>query len=258
MPNNKEYYLNDFLIHENENERNPLENESKIYIAVSEGDLDTVKNLCRVHVFTQTKGVGILSDNNVRNLKYHFVIATAMISRFCIKNGMIQDTSYSISDYYIRKMDLLTTLDEIDSLHTEMCLDYCERMLNIRKQNVISRSIVRTLDYINNHIHSQISLDELAENAGLSSSYLSRLFSKEVHMSVHEYINRIKIEKARNLLCYSDYSISDISNYLAFSSESHFISIFKKYERITPAKYRNEHFRESWNTSHGSILDTLT
>ncbi len=108
------------------------------------------------------------------------------------------------------------------------------------------------LEYISANIHSNILLPDIADKVGLSENYLSRLFSKEMNITIHEYINKLKIEKARNLLCYSDYSIIDIANYLAFSSQSHFITVFKKHEGITPNKYRNLHYRESW-----SLKDTI-
>ena len=63
---------------------------------------------------------------------------------------------------------------------------------------------------------------------------------------VSEYIMRLKIEKAKNLLQYSDTDIVGIANYLAFSSQSHFICVFKKYEGITPHKFRERHFRTNW------------
>lgn len=248
MNTNKDYYRFDFLNHEAQEIRNPIENESAIYVAVSSGDLDSVKELCTKGVFTSTKGVGILSDNEVRNMRYHFVISTAMITRFCLKKGLVQDKAYGMSDYYIREMDKVNTIEEIDRIHTQMCYDFCETMQKLATDKVISRSIVLTLEYISANIHSTILLSDLAKNVNLSENYLSRLFSKEMNIPIHEYINRLKIEKARNLLCYSDYSIIDIANYLAFSSQSHFITIFKKYEGITPNKYRNLHFRESWST----------
>jgi len=248
MPEKKEYYRTDFINHENQFQRNPLERESEMYAAVAEGNINKVKSLCESRVFTKTEGMGILSTDCIINMRYHFVIGTAMITRFCVKKGLVQDAAYGMSDYYIRKMDNLATIEEIESLYYTMCCDFCNTMEQTEKENVISRSIVLTLEYIHTHIHSTIMLPALAQNVGLSESYLSRLFSKEMGISLHEYINRAKIEKAKNLLCYSDYSVIDIANYLAFSSHSHFISVFKKCEGTTPTKYRNIHFRENWNS----------
>jgi AraC-like DNA-binding protein len=57
-------------------------------------------------------------------------------------------------------------------------------------------------------------------------------------MKLNDYINRQKIEEAKNLLAFSDRSLSEISSYLCFSSQSYFQNLFKKYEGITPLQYR--------------------
>ena len=58
-----------------------------------------------------------------------------------------------------------------------------------------------------------------------------------------------KIEKAKNLLQYSDYSIVEIANYFSFASQSHFIQTFQKYTGLTPRKYRDKHFRNNWENT---------
>ena len=143
-------------------------------------------------------------------------------------------------------MDGLSTIEEIGALHDEMCLDICKQMIQIKKLHVLSKQVVLSLDYIYSHIHNRITISELSEYLGLSESYFSKLFSREMGIPVSEYIMRLKIEKAKNLLQYSDTDIVGIANYLAFSSQSHFISVFKKYEGITPHKFRERYFRTSW------------
>ncbi|MDO4965879.1 MAG: AraC family transcriptional regulator [Lachnospiraceae bacterium] len=239
----------DIFIHESGLSRNPIEQEVAIYDAVSSGNMDDVISYCNKNKFTNTEGLGVLSDNEIRNMRYHFVIGTAMITRYCVGRGLEQDKAYSMSDYYIYKMDSVKTIEEINRIHSAMCLDFCETMISLKNRNVISRSIKETLEYISANIYRPILLSDLAEHVNLSESYLSKLFAKEMGVSIREYINLTKIEKARNLLCYSEYSFIDIANYLAFSSQSHFISIFKKYEGMTPKKYRDTHFHSTWSLS---------
>ena len=81
---------------------------------------------------------------------------------------------------------------------------------------------------------------------GLSAPYLSKLFHREVGVTVKQYILRKKVEAAENLLRYSDYPCAAIANYLGFGSESYFISVFKSITKTTPKEYRERFFRTRW------------
>ena len=62
-------------------------------------------------------------------------------------------------------------------------------------------------------------------------------------MSVTEYVISKRMEAAENMLLYSDYTLTDISDILCFSSYSHFARTFRKYYGESPKQYRSEHFR---------------
>lgn len=224
----------------------PLEEEYSFYQAVSDGDIDFVQNNCRENTFTKPDGMGILSTNALTNIKYHFVVTVAMITRRCVEAGMELEQAFRLSDFYILKMDASTSIEAISKLHNQMVLDYTRKMLLVKKRNILSKPIVLCIDYIYSHINHRITVEELAEHADLSPSYLSRLFKKELNISVSDYICEMKIEKAQHLLKYSDSSLVDIANYLAFSSQSHFIQTFKKLTGVTPKKYRDHYYRTSW------------
>ncbi|MDE5718010.1 MAG: helix-turn-helix transcriptional regulator, partial [Lachnospiraceae bacterium] len=85
----------------------------------------------------------------------------------------------------------------------------------------------------------RITIEEIAQQIGVSSGYLSRLFKKETGESVSAYIRAQKIQMAKNMLRYSDYTLVDIANRLAFSSQSHFIQQFREQTGMTPKKYRD-------------------
>ena len=75
---------------------------------------------------------------------------------------------------------------------------------------------------------------------------LNPILVKETRQTLTVFIHKVLIEKAQNLLAYSDYSLGEISTYLNFSSQSYFISIFKRYTGITPGQYRKMHRQISW------------
>lgn len=120
-------------------------------------------------------------------------------------------------------------------------------MQEMSKDTSYSKPIVLCIDYIYEHIHDRITIKELAEYLSLSESYLSKLFHKEVGVTLSQYIMNLKLEKAKNLLQYSEFSVVDIANYLSFSSQSHFIQTFQKSIGLTPHKYRNKNFHTKWN-----------
>lgn len=242
----KEWYRSEFIKHEYVDEHRSLERELSFYEAVVEGDLALVKKNCQEKDFSNPEGMGKLSDDALRNLRYHFVVTVAMITRYCVHGGMEQDKAYSLSDFYILKMDHLESVAAISELHDVMCLDFCNRMNEIKKSKVLSKPIVLCLDYIYTHLHYKILLEDLAQEAQLSPNYISALFKKEMGTTISAYVQDVKIDKACNLLRYSDYSLTDIANYLAFSSESHFIACFQKRVRMTPNQYRKSHFRSDW------------
>jgi len=227
-------------------EHRPLEDEYSFYRAVSCGDMDFVQANCQSDTFTKPDGMGILSTNPLTNLKYHFVITVAMITRQCVNAGMELEQAYRLSDFYILKMDSCTSVQAVSQLHHNMALDFTGKMLMLKKSSVISKPVVLCMDFIYSHINTRITVQVLSSYTGLSSSYLSRLFKKELGISISDYIMEKKIEKAENLLKYSEYSLIDIANYLAFSSQSHFIQSFKKAVGLTPSKYRNQYYRASW------------
>lgn len=121
-------YQNEWLLFEAEDEfdeikhREPTE-ELLFYRAVASGDIKTVKKNCERQRFTECDGVGVLSKNAVTNMKYHFVITTAMITRLCKQNGMEMEQAFRLSDFYIQKLDGIHTVEEVQSLHDEMVME---------------------------------------------------------------------------------------------------------------------------------------
>ena len=242
----REWYMKELKMSEEDNPHRPMEVEYSFYNAVSSGDMDYVRENIKEGDFKNPEGMGILSRNALTNLKYHFLVTVAMITRHCVEAGMELEQAYRLSDFYILKMDSMTTTEDISALHDNMVLDFTGKMLLIKKQSIISKSITMCIEYVYNHIHDRITIEDLAAYTDLSPSYLSRLFKKELGISVSDYIREKKIDKAQNLLKYSDFTPVEIANYLSFSSQSHFIQAFEKMVGMTPKKYRDRYYRTSW------------
>lgn len=148
----------------------------------------------------------ILSKNTLKNAAYHFVLSVSAISDACIDGGMGQTEACTLSDIYILKADDCQTADAIYKLYEEMCLDFAKRMQEIRKETVISLHIRKCIDYIYENPAANLSVRSLAETMKLNSTYLSRLFRKEVGIPLKQFVKEARVDIAENLLLYSDLS----------------------------------------------------
>ncbi len=212
-----------------------FDREVAFYESVRSGDIELVR------VFASplfSEGCGVLSEDPLRNLKYHFIISTALIARSCINGGLSTEESYQMSDLYINRADKARSETEIRALHSEMIEGYTRRMRQVRLGGVYSKQIVRAVDHIVSHLHGRILINDTAAELGISPSYLSRLFKAETGLAFSDYVNRTKSEEAANLLLFSEYSDLEISNLFGFSSQSHFIRTFRKYMGVTPKEYK--------------------
>lgn len=244
-------YRSEWVLLEAEDESDEMEHrppteEYLFYRAVAGGNVEAVKANCAQGRFIESEGVGILSRNSVTNLKYHFVITAAMITRICQQNGMELEQAFRLSDFYIRKLDQIHTVGGVRHLHDEMVIDYAEKMRKYLRNDTNSRHINICKEYIYAHIKERITIEDLADELGVSAGYLSHLFKKETGMAISKYIMEQKIEMAKNLLRYSEYSMIDIANRLSFSSQSHFIQQFREVMGMTPKKFRDTHYMIEW------------
>lgn len=219
--------------------RAPLAPEMDFYETIRMGNLRKVKSLLS-EPFHSKKGLGILSDDPLQNLKYHLTISIALVARLCISGGLSQSEAYSLSDYYIRLADAAGSPEEITEIHNEMCMHYTKQMQNLQRSTITSKAVRTAIDYIYDHLHTRITLETLASVTNLSAPYFSRLFKKETGVSVSEYIINKKLETAKSMLVSSSYSIAEISASLAFPSQSYFTNVLKKDCGMTPKEYRKK------------------
>lgn len=98
----------------------------------------------------------------------------------------------------------------------------------------------RAVSYLESHYTDKFSLEEIAGSLYVNKNYLARVFHKATGQTLLQYHNRLRCEKARQLLEDRSYSISVVAFKTGFASASHFSRIFKIYEGCTPSQYRKQ------------------
>jgi len=228
-----------YINRENDFQHHGYEEEIRQYLMMQRGDPGAAEESSRMMRKALATG---LSSDPVRNAQYLFVANITLTTRFAIEGGMDGETAYNASDMYIRKLDLCRSEEEVLELHREMFGFFTAKMAGIRKETVFTRAISDSIDYIESNLHTSLRIDEVAEHVNLSAGYLSVLFHRETGTAFSDYVMRRRIETAQNMLRYSDYTSTEISEILAFSSQSYFIRCFRKLTGITPSEYRRRHY----------------
>jgi len=111
---------------------------------------------------------------------------------------------------------------------------------HIKKQHptdAASLKVEKIIQYMLQHISDKVTLNELSDLVQLAPTYLSRTFKETTGYSVIEFFNRMKIDKAKELLIEGDKKVKEVAQALGFTDEFYFSRIFKRNEGISPSEY---------------------
>lgn len=128
----------------------------------------------------------------------------------------------------------------IDVFNT--CVSNIIRNMKQNKLANISKHIKMAIDYIDENYKSKITLEDISLHIGLSEVYISRLFKKETGKTVLDYINEVRLSKAKQMLDTGRYKVYEVANELGFNNSHYFSTLFKKFTGLTPIEYlQNKH-----------------
>ena len=108
----------------------------------------------------------------------------------------------------------------------------------LREQHAEPAPVARARQFIQEHHAEPLRLAEVASSARLSSTYFSRMFKKSTALSFSEYLARVRVEQAKNLLLNPNMQVSEVAFAVGFQSVPHFNRVFKKLHGETPGTYR--------------------
>ena len=125
------------------------------------------------------------------------------------------------------------------------------KMDNNRQKMQAETVIFELKNYIRNHLDQDLSLMKLAERTFYNASYLSRLFKQISGYTIAQYIEFMKLEKAKDELKYTDYSIRTVAEHIGIASPRYFSYFFKEKTDESPRDYRRRYQNEQ--TDRGSF-----
>ncbi len=156
----------------------------------------------------------------------------------------IRDIGFSLSDldkeyiYYYQQIAAIMSFSELKAWMGRF-LDTLGGFLCHINKGVARTDILEALNYIEENYSRDLTLHELAKHINISKSHLSYLFRKETGETFSDYLNKVRIEKAQELLLSRKYKINEVSEMVGFNNTGYFSKVFKKSTGTSPFDYKN-------------------
>lgn len=226
---------------EKEEAHSTYEFENLLLSSIQDGEIEKLHRFLVKSNNTAGLKEGVLADTPLRQAKNIFLGLVAMVGKVGgIRGGMDVEEAYQLIDLYSQECERASTVDAVKKLQYNMIIDFTRRVADSKVANYETKEIGLAMQYIRNHTNASIGIDDVASHIEKSRAWLTKHFRQECGMSVNDFIIQSKIKDAKRLLRYTDEDMIEISNYLCFSSQSYFQTVFKKITGMTPKEYRKK------------------
>lgn len=207
-----------------------------------------IENAARGQYGAAMKQVSVLVDENLYKMRlsqkslteFRFAIVATM-KRVINALGKKEDEIFPDGTIMYVELNFAKSAEEIKKKILEMfeIIFKSSEKTDMQSANVIISSII---EYINENYHSseKLTLINVAQKFNITTGYLSMLFKNETDVNFRDYVIRLRMEKAKELMRKNGtLKIKQISNMAGYDNPNSFIRTFKKYEGITPQMYRD-------------------
>ena len=213
------------------------ETENMIFEAVSCGNKDAA--LEAFGKIADTPPIVRRLSNELRGHKDFCIAFNCILQKAAESAGVHPIYISEFSDENIRQIEQFKSSNQCRQFNRTMIAGYCNMVRQYNLKN-FSLPIRKAITYINMEPDTDLSLKALAVRLSLNPNYLSTLFTKELGISLTEYVNRCRVEHAKHLLLSTDLPIKKIVQQCGFTDIHYFTRIFKRFTSLTPKNYREQ------------------
>ncbi len=196
-------------------------------------------------IFNNIKAENALESrltDSLRNTKNYMIILNTLL-RKAAEQGKVHPIHIdSVSSDFALRIEAMQNINECEDLLKYMVKKYC-RLVNKHSQRNYTLLIQKVITQIESDISSDLSLNNLAKIFQVNPSYLSSLFKKETGSTLTDYVNKMRVERAKELLISTNIQIQNIAQRCGMLDVNYFTKTFKKYTDLTPKKYREKYVK---------------
>jgi AraC-like DNA-binding protein len=157
-------------------------------------------------------------------------------------SSMLEDMGYdprqAVDDDWHRRLYEMSTLKEIEAWFIEAVFPAIVERMRRQQLSEQKKRVGRIKQYIDEHFEDGVTLKETAAHFQMSQTQLSRLFKEEMGVSFSDYLMKLRMDKAKEWLQYTDLPIKVIAERLSYTSVQNFTRSFRQVHAMPPAAYR--------------------
>ena len=209
--------------------------EKDLIFAVQTGDQKGARK-----ILNGILGILYFENTTFKVKKSRLIALTAVLARAAIAAGADLEVIFGLENSYLVQIQ-----DEDDLLQLSRSLvPVLDRFIacTFELRNVKNRDLIyKAISFVRQNYHGDIALQDVAEHVGLPPTYFSKLFGEEMESSFTDYLSRVRIEAAK-LLMKDEHSLAEVGLRVGFNDQSYFSKVFRKFEGLSPLKWRTEHY----------------
>lgn len=219
----------------------PFETERALLESVARQDSEEAQRL-----LSRLLGAILFScGRDLELLKSRIAEVLTLISRTAVDHGADPQHTLRLSHEYRRTLTGFSTVESLCSWLSEAVARYMQSLFRFSGAKH-AKVILFCTQYIGENYSRKITLEGLANMVYLSPAYLSRVFKQETGMNFNQYLNRVRIQKAQELLRVREIRMTDISLLVGFEDQSYFTRVFRRVTGMLPRVYRE---RMTWGAA---------
>jgi len=208
--------------------------ENELINAVSRGQIHIVEKL--ISNFTEISFEDRINDK-LRNYKNYAIIMNTILRKAAESGGVHPLYIDRVSSGFAKEIEDISNLSAISTLMSRILRKYCYLV----KENSIksySAPVQKAIIFIDSDLTADLSLNHLAQLQNISPAYLSNIFHKETGEKLTDYVNKKRVNYAKQLLDTTNLQIQTIAQRCGIVDVHYFSRIFKKHTGKTPKEYR--------------------
>lgn len=222
----------------------PIHKEKQLIDCIMTGKTEEAKSLYKEIIDESSEYPFTVFQLALSHLTMSISNAINLIQR---NNGLIIESDF---DTAVISLHAAETIDEVNGLFYDL-FDEIHRVMKEKRSSRHEDLIARINEWIEQEYSNyNLGLHFIADELGMSPVYISRLYKQFTLKSLTDVITEVRINKAKQLLISTDYSIAEIAERTGFTNTSYFYRIFKRENGVTPNDFRRSRLHCSHEAHH--------